>query len=74
MIVKVQLSLFSPDDDKYVLIYNKERDFHLESNEKIVIEPIIEIMKGRNKAYFNAELDENDSLQIKDEVFKLQNW
>lgn len=68
-IVKVQLSIVTNTGSKQVLIYDKERDIMWEGEAS---EGIINAMKGRDKAFFNAEII-NKKIILQSEA-KWQNW
>jgi len=72
MIVKIQISQFSTQGES-ILIYDETREYRYESNNLEEVKTIKPLLKGRPKAYFDAELDENNAFQIKDEV-STQDW
>ncbi len=56
MIVKVQVSQFSSDDITSILVYDESRKFQYETNNPKEVEPIVKMMNGNPKAYFNAKM------------------
>jgi hypothetical protein len=72
MIVKVQASLFSSDGKGSCLIYNETRDIQYETSDPKEIKPIMAVLKGRPKVYFEAEVV-NTKIELRKEV-KTQNW
>lgn len=72
MIVKVQASLASSDGTSHCLIYDKSRDVMYETSDPEETKPILALLKGRPKAYFNAEIV-NTRIQIHEEE-QYQNW
>lgn len=53
MIVKVQISQFSSDGESRMLIYDEKRQHEFED---IASKQILELMKRRPKAFFEAEI------------------
>ena len=53
MIVKVQVSLFSTDGTKRMLIYNEDRSTFFEGD---LTQEVRKAMDGQPKAYFEAKL------------------
>lgn len=64
MIVKVQVSTNSSDDNKYMLIYNNQKTV---VHKAPLSEEISKLMGSRKKAYFNAEIIDTE-IAIKHEV------
>lgn len=69
MIVKVQASINTTASTQRVLVYNEDRSFLYEGG---INEDMLETMKGRLKAYFEAEVTKT-GLEIGDEV-PPQDW
>lgn len=69
MIVKVQTSITTTGPTQRVLVYNEDRSILYEGG---INEDMLETMKGRLKAYFEAEVTK-DGLEIGDEV-PPQDW
>ncbi len=70
MIIKIQKSQASSDDTKYMLIYNEDQSIMYEDELDKDIETIL---RGRDKAYFEAALDKDKRLQILGSV-EDQDW
>ena len=67
-IVKLQQSLYSSDDVKTCLIYNKSKSIYYETDVSDEIRDLIKILKGRPKAYFKVRLSKDKKIQIIEEV------
>ena len=61
MIVKVQVSLATTLDNQRVLMYNEDRSAQYECD---VDQTIVDLMNGRLKAFFHAELLPDGELTI----------
>jgi hypothetical protein len=72
MIVKIQASLASSDGVKSCLIYDKSRDVMYETSDPKETKPLLKLLKGRDKAYFNAEIV-NTKIEVHEEE-QYQNW
>jgi hypothetical protein len=76
MIVKVQISQFTSDGVKTMLVYDKSRKHEFED---VATKEVLEIMKGRPKLFFEAELVDDPQkkgakrINITKET-KWQNW
>jgi hypothetical protein len=71
MVVKIQQSLNSSDNIKYVLIYNKDKSIFIQLNavdDHEVVKPILIALESRAKAYFEVDLDDNSNLKLIEEV------
>lgn len=56
MIVKVQRSQFSSDGLKKILVYDESRKYMHETEDPETVEEIEAMMKGKQKAFFHAEI------------------
>lgn len=73
MIVKIQSSQFSSDGIGRCLIYDRSRRVYYETDKRDEVEPLMKVLKGRPKAYFNAELNKEGRVIVKDEAPN-QDW
>lgn len=69
-VIKMQLSLETNLDAQQVLVYNEDRSIMYQ---QAVIPEILEIMKGRPKAYFYARMAPDKMLDILEEAPE-QEW
>jgi hypothetical protein len=70
MIIKIQQSQFTTTKTKQMLIYNEDRSlFHEDELSK----EVEEVLNGRPKAYFEAEINKYGALSILKEVDE-PNW
>ena len=66
MIVKIQISLMTTEKQKTMLIYNRSRSVLYQAPAD---KDVLEIMKGRPKAYFNAIINKATKfIEIQNEV------
>lgn len=70
MIVKVQLSQYTTEDEQQVLVYNKSKSIFYEETAS---KKIIGMMAGRFKAFFKARLEKDGTLTLKKPA-KWQEW
>lgn len=59
--VKVQLSLYTNDNKRRMLVYNEDRSIKWE---EIATEEVIIAMEGKNKRFFEAELDKDNRINL----------
>lgn len=76
MIVKVQISQFSSDGQKRMLVYDRKRKYEFED---VVTPEILGIMNGRPKLFFEAELIDDPKKKKAKRInltkeAKWQNW
>jgi hypothetical protein len=69
-VVKVQLSLHSSTAGRQVLVYNEDQSIHWQD---AAGKDIIETMRGRDKAFFNATQNAKGVIEIGEEVEE-QGW
>jgi hypothetical protein len=69
-IVKVQSSLYTTDTAQKMLIYNEDKSIYYESH---LTEEIKKVLAGRQKAYFEFTLTENNEIRLGKEATP-QNW
>jgi hypothetical protein len=69
MIVKVQISIHFPVNEKRALIYDEDRTF---AHEARADTEILKLMRKRKKAFFNARI-EGGEVQLFDEA-PWQDW
>lgn len=65
MVVKIQQSLHSSDNQKWLLIYDEERNHHAQIE---ATEDVLKLLNGRPKAYFEAQINKDKMLVIEKEV------
>lgn len=56
MIVKIQQSLFNSEGNKSILVYDESKEFMYQTDNPEEVNPIVELLGDRSKAYFNAEI------------------
>lgn len=66
MIVKVQLPLVTSETKPKALIYNSDRSVYL----MVDVDHVVGMLKGRNKAFFEASINEKKELVLGKEVDK----
>ena len=69
MIVKVQVPLLTNEKIPKALIYNADRSFEMQ----VPAADVLEAMGTKKKAFFNAAVIEDGTLEIHDEV-EWQTW
>lgn len=69
-IVKVQLSVFSGEKYRQVMMYDKDHSFVYQDNAS---QEIVDVMNDEFKKYFYYEIDENNQIVIREEA-PWQDW
>jgi hypothetical protein len=69
-IVKVQQSIQTGYENPQMLIYDKNRKYTFQSD---ISDDVKSILNGRLKAYFNAGINDDNMLEIREEV-ESQEW
>ncbi len=70
-IVKVQVPLATNADEPLALVYDENRTFDVYMR---ITDGLLEVMKGRPKAFFYATYDKKNNNTIIGKEAKWQNW